>query len=163
MSEDVKRAYSPVGVLGLTGFVLHTLCYHSETRVCSSNQPSYTPSFPNVTMSVFASLDKLSNLIASNQSLLKSEQDTEVLKKMLHETKETAAEAKKQAEAVQKGTEQLLRKMRENREEERAQQAKVDQQARSQLLQVRQLVLTWCLDVAGNGRREGGGPFGKPT
>lgn len=144
-SKDVRCAYSPVGIFGQTGSVLHTLCYHSETRVCFSDQHSYNTSFPNVTLSVFASLDHLSNLIASNQSQLKSEQDTTILKKGLHEMKEAAAEAKNQADAMQEGIKQLRQESRKNREDEE----------RSQMLKVRELFLTWFLDVSGGGR-EGG-------
>ncbi|CAN0417639.1 unnamed protein product [Pylaiella littoralis] len=62
--------------------------------------------------------DHLSNLIASNQSQLKSEQDTTILKKGLHEMKEAAAEAKNQADAMQEGIKQLRQESRKNREDE---------------------------------------------
>lgn len=96
-------------------------------------------SFQRRLVRVFLS-DKLSNLVASNQSLLASKAETETLKKGLHATKEAVEEAKKQAEAAQRGNEQLLQKMRENEERaQRAQQAQMDREARSQLMQVREL------------------------
>lgn len=112
----------------------------------SPTNPATLHIFPNATLSVFASLGKLSNLIASNQSLLLSKQDAEILKKGLHDAKEAATETKKQAEAVQKGNEKLLQEIRKGREDKEraqgAQQAKVDQEARSQMFQVRKFFLT---------------------
>ncbi|CAB1107156.1 unnamed protein product [Ectocarpus sp. CCAP 1310/34] len=93
--------------------------------------------------------DKLSTLIASNQSLLKSEQGNKILEEVLRESKDASEEAGKRVDAMQKGNERLLQELRESREaEERAQQATIDREASSQMWQAIGSLAIGALDAA---------------
>ncbi|CAM9866212.1 unnamed protein product [Ectocarpus sp. 12 AP-2014] len=95
--------------------------------------------------------DKLSNLIASNQSLLKSEQGNKILEEVLRESKEANEEAEKRVDAMQKGNERLLQELRERREaDERAQQAAIDREASAHMWQAFGSIAMGALEAFGS-------------